>query len=171
MNLNQCATDSQLQPDSIAAKADCAPQPFFFHEIMINGVCVFVLESVWHSSDSKETISRKHLCTSVLFSIPLPGVEMRICCGAGSVPVTVVCNLVDVLWFLGLTRLTEDRCPSSRWNAMCRPCCEYQLIQCRCPSKGLKVGYTVPCCRNALDQCDPCLIPPGTHSGPPSKVT
>uniref|UniRef100_H3CW44 Peptidase domain containing associated with muscle regeneration 1a n=1 Tax=Tetraodon nigroviridis TaxID=99883 RepID=H3CW44_TETNG len=61
----------------------------------------------------------------------------------------------------GLPRLTEDRCPSSRWNAMCRPCCEYQLIQCRCPSKGLKVGYTVPCCRNALNQCDPCLIPPG----------
>uniref|UniRef100_A0A673BXW6 Si:ch211-102l7.3 n=1 Tax=Sphaeramia orbicularis TaxID=375764 RepID=A0A673BXW6_9TELE len=44
---------------------------------------------------------------------------------------------------------------------MCRPCCEYQLIQCRCPSKGSKVGYTVPCCRNALDQCDPCIIHPG----------
>uniref|UniRef100_A0A3Q4AVI4 Uncharacterized protein n=1 Tax=Mola mola TaxID=94237 RepID=A0A3Q4AVI4_MOLML len=44
---------------------------------------------------------------------------------------------------------------------MCRPCCEYQLIQCRCPSKGTRVGYTVPCCRNALDQCDPCIIHPG----------
>ncbi|XP_042344706.1 inactive serine protease PAMR1-like isoform X2 [Plectropomus leopardus] len=44
---------------------------------------------------------------------------------------------------------------------MCRPCCEYHLIQCRCPSKGSKVGYTVPCCRNALDQCDPCIIHPG----------
>ncbi|XP_056874371.1 uncharacterized protein LOC130516950 isoform X2 [Takifugu flavidus] len=54
-----------------------------------------------------------------------------------------------------------DSCPSSRWNAMCRPCCEYQLIQCRCPSKGLKVGYTVPCCRNALNQCDPCIFHPG----------
>ncbi|XP_028258624.1 inactive serine protease PAMR1 [Parambassis ranga] len=54
-----------------------------------------------------------------------------------------------------------DDCPSSKWNAMCRPCCEYQLIQCRCPSGGSKVGYTVPCCRNALDQCDPCIIHPG----------
>ncbi|XP_074522229.1 inactive serine protease PAMR1 [Halichoeres trimaculatus] len=44
---------------------------------------------------------------------------------------------------------------------MCRPCCEYHLIQCQCPSKGSKVGYTVPCCRNALDQCDPCIIHPG----------
>ncbi|TNN46927.1 Inactive serine protease PAMR1 [Liparis tanakae] len=44
---------------------------------------------------------------------------------------------------------------------MCRPCCEYHLIQCRCPSRGSGVGYTVPCCRNALDQCDPCIIHPG----------
>ncbi|CAK6967042.1 inactive serine protease PAMR1 [Scomber scombrus] len=57
--------------------------------------------------------------------------------------------------------LKEDNCPSSKWNVMCRPCCEYDLIQCRCPSKGSKVGYTVPCCRNALDQCDPCIIHPG----------
>uniref|UniRef100_A0A3Q4HQ04 Peptidase domain containing associated with muscle reration 1 n=1 Tax=Neolamprologus brichardi TaxID=32507 RepID=A0A3Q4HQ04_NEOBR len=40
---------------------------------------------------------------------------------------------------------------------MCRPCCEYHLIQCRCPSKGSRVGYTVPCCRNVLDECDPCI--------------
>ncbi|KAM9367021.1 inactive serine protease PAMR1 [Symphorus nematophorus] len=44
---------------------------------------------------------------------------------------------------------------------MCRPCCEYELIQCQCPSKRSKVGYTVPCCRNALDQCDPCIYHPG----------
>ncbi|KAK2919904.1 inactive serine protease PAMR1-like [Channa argus] len=54
-----------------------------------------------------------------------------------------------------------ENCPSSNWSIMCRPCCEYQLIQCRCPSKGSRVGYTVPCCRNALDQCDPCIIHPG----------
>ncbi|KAF1392533.1 hypothetical protein PFLUV_G00029010 [Perca fluviatilis] len=54
-----------------------------------------------------------------------------------------------------------DNCPSSEWSVMCRPCCEYHLIQCRCPSKGSKVGYTVPCCRNVLDQCDPCIIHPG----------
>ncbi|KAF0042843.1 hypothetical protein F2P81_004180 [Scophthalmus maximus] len=56
---------------------------------------------------------------------------------------------------------TGDNCPSAEWNVMCRPCCEYHLIQCRCPSKGSRVGYTVPCCRNALDQCDPCIIHPG----------
>ncbi|XP_041647516.1 inactive serine protease PAMR1 [Cheilinus undulatus] len=54
-----------------------------------------------------------------------------------------------------------DSCPSSEWSVMCRPCCEYHLIQCLCPSKGSKVGYTVPCCRNALDQCDPCIFHPG----------
>ncbi|XP_031146001.1 inactive serine protease PAMR1 isoform X3 [Sander lucioperca] len=54
-----------------------------------------------------------------------------------------------------------DNCPSSEWSVMCRPCCEYHLIQCRCPSKGSRVGYTVPCCRNVLDQCDPCIIHPG----------
>ncbi|XP_032372142.1 inactive serine protease PAMR1 [Etheostoma spectabile] len=54
-----------------------------------------------------------------------------------------------------------DTCPSSEWSVMCRPCCEYHLIQCRCPSKGSRVGYTVPCCRNVLDQCDPCIIHPG----------
>ncbi|XP_026175927.1 inactive serine protease PAMR1 isoform X2 [Mastacembelus armatus] len=57
--------------------------------------------------------------------------------------------------------LTGDNCPSSKWNVMCRPCCEYHLIQCQCPSKRSRVGYTVPCCRNALDQCDPCIIHPG----------
>ncbi|XP_029904515.1 inactive serine protease PAMR1 [Myripristis murdjan] len=54
-----------------------------------------------------------------------------------------------------------DNCPSSEWSVMCRPCCEYHLIQCRCPAQGSRVGYTVPCCRNALDQCDPCIIHPG----------
>ncbi|XP_071345470.1 inactive serine protease PAMR1 [Trachinotus anak] len=57
--------------------------------------------------------------------------------------------------------LRGDNCPSSEWSVMCRPCCEYHLIQCQCPSKGSRVGYTVPCCRNALDQCDPCIIHPG----------
>nr|XP_020464449.1 inactive serine protease PAMR1-like isoform X2 [Monopterus albus] len=56
--------------------------------------------------------------------------------------------------------LTGDNCPSSEWNAMCRPCCEYYLIQCQCPSKGSRVGYTVPCCHNSLHQCDPCIVHP-----------
>ncbi|XP_029576448.1 inactive serine protease PAMR1 isoform X4 [Salmo trutta] len=57
--------------------------------------------------------------------------------------------------------VVDDKCPSSEWNHMCRDCCEYQLIQCRCPSQGARVGYSVPCCRNQLDQCDPCIIHPG----------
>ncbi|XP_052361430.1 inactive serine protease PAMR1-like isoform X2 [Oncorhynchus keta] len=57
--------------------------------------------------------------------------------------------------------VVDDMCPSSEWNHMCRDCCEYQLIQCRCPSQGTRVGYSVPCCRNQLDQCDPCIIHPG----------
>ncbi|XP_056134942.1 inactive serine protease PAMR1 isoform X2 [Lampris incognitus] len=54
-----------------------------------------------------------------------------------------------------------NNCPSSEWSSMCRPCCEYHLIKCRCPAQGSQVGYTVPCCRNALDECDPCIIHPG----------
>ncbi|XP_039460788.1 limulus clotting factor C [Oreochromis aureus] len=66
------------------------------------------------------------------------------------------------LCLMGWTQaLRGDNCPSSQWNVMCRPCCEYHLIQCRCPSKGTRVGYTVPCCRNVLDECDPCIVHPG----------
>ncbi|XP_051234872.1 uncharacterized protein pamr1a isoform X1 [Dicentrarchus labrax] len=65
------------------------------------------------------------------------------------------------LWFCVTAWPHGDNCPSSEWSVMCRPCCEYQLIQCRCPSEGSRVGYTVPCCRNALDQCDPCIFHPG----------
>ncbi|CAN9506652.1 unnamed protein product [Ophioblennius macclurei] len=73
---------------------------------------------------------------------------------------TFVCLLLNLC--LGIKGWTHgDKCPSSKWNVMCRPCCEYHLIQCRCPSKGSRVGYTVPCCRNELDQCDPCIYHPG----------
>ncbi|KAJ3596451.1 hypothetical protein NHX12_002858 [Muraenolepis orangiensis] len=44
---------------------------------------------------------------------------------------------------------------------MCRNCCEYDVIQCRCPLQGTRVGYAVPCCRNAINECDPCIIHPG----------
>uniref|UniRef100_A0A671MKQ5 Peptidase domain containing associated with muscle regeneration 1 n=1 Tax=Sinocyclocheilus anshuiensis TaxID=1608454 RepID=A0A671MKQ5_9TELE len=44
---------------------------------------------------------------------------------------------------------------------MCRTCCEYEQISCKCPSQGTKVGYAVPCCRNALDECDPCTLHQG----------
>ncbi|XP_030622574.1 inactive serine protease PAMR1 [Chanos chanos] len=44
---------------------------------------------------------------------------------------------------------------------MCRGCCEYDVIRCKCPLQGTPVGYAVPCCRNALNECDPCIIHPG----------
>ncbi|RXN26459.1 inactive serine protease PAMR1-like protein [Labeo rohita] len=44
---------------------------------------------------------------------------------------------------------------------MCRTCCEYEQISCKCPSQGTKVGYAVPCCRNVLDECDPCILHQG----------
>ncbi|CAL8260506.1 unnamed protein product [Merluccius merluccius] len=44
---------------------------------------------------------------------------------------------------------------------MCRNCCEYDVIQCKCPLQGSRVGYAVPCCRNAINECDPCIIHPG----------
>ncbi|AWP08704.1 putative inactive serine protease PAMR1 [Scophthalmus maximus] len=44
---------------------------------------------------------------------------------------------------------------------MCRGCCEYDIIRCKCPLQGTPVGYAVPCCRNAINECDPCIIHPG----------
>ncbi|XP_067293549.1 inactive serine protease PAMR1 [Pseudorasbora parva] len=58
-------------------------------------------------------------------------------------------------------RSQEDTCPGPQWNAMCRTCCEYEQIACKCPSQGTKVGYAVPCCRNVLDECDPCILHQG----------
>uniref|UniRef100_A0A8P4K5K0 Inactive serine protease PAMR1 n=1 Tax=Dicentrarchus labrax TaxID=13489 RepID=A0A8P4K5K0_DICLA len=43
---------------------------------------------------------------------------------------------------------------------MCRGCCEYDVIRCKCPLQGTPVGYAVPCCRNAINECDPCIIHP-----------
>ncbi|KAI5088644.1 inactive serine protease PAMR1-like [Silurus meridionalis] len=59
------------------------------------------------------------------------------------------------------SRVQEDKCPGSRWNAMCRSCCEYKLIRCECSSQRTRVGYAVPCCRNDIHQCDPCIIHQG----------
>ncbi|KAK7176116.1 hypothetical protein R3I93_000390 [Phoxinus phoxinus] len=60
-------------------------------------------------------------------------------------------------------RSQEDKCPGPQWNAMCRTCCEYEQIACKCPSQGTKVGYAVPCCRNVLDECDPCILHQGCN--------
>ncbi|KAM3869984.1 inactive serine protease PAMR1 [Diretmus argenteus] len=54
-----------------------------------------------------------------------------------------------------------NHCPGPEWNVMCRGCCEYHLFRCKCPIQGTPVGYTVPCCRNAINECDPCIIQPG----------
>ncbi|XP_034032738.1 inactive serine protease PAMR1 [Thalassophryne amazonica] len=52
-------------------------------------------------------------------------------------------------------------CPGPEWSVMCRGCCEYDVIRCKCPLQGTSVGYAVPCCRNAINECDPCIIHPG----------
>ncbi|NXJ09879.1 PAMR1 protease, partial [Odontophorus gujanensis] len=58
------------------------------------------------------------------------------------------------------TVINED-CPGAEWNIMCRECCEYDQIECVCPGRKEKVGYTIPCCRNEENECDSCLIHPG----------
>ncbi|XP_041075143.1 inactive serine protease PAMR1-like isoform X2 [Polyodon spathula] len=55
----------------------------------------------------------------------------------------------------------NENCPGAEWNIMCRGCCEYGQISCKCPSQGEVVGYAVPCCRNAENECDPCIFHPG----------
>ncbi len=65
-------------------------------------------------------------------------------------------SLLDLVF-----RSLEDKCPGPQWNSMCRTCCEYEQISCKCPSQGTKVGYAVPCCRNVLDECDPCILHQG----------
>ncbi|XP_053333907.1 inactive serine protease PAMR1 [Clarias gariepinus] len=58
-------------------------------------------------------------------------------------------------------RYLYNFCPGPEWNVMCRACCEYDVIRCKCPVQGTQVGYAVPCCRNARHECDPCIIHPG----------
>ncbi|XP_058500314.1 inactive serine protease PAMR1 isoform X1 [Solea solea] len=58
-------------------------------------------------------------------------------------------------------RYQNNNCPGPEWNVMCRDCCEYDVIRCKCPLKGTPVGYAVPCCRNAINECDPCIFHPG----------
>ncbi|KAF7659780.1 hypothetical protein LDENG_00293110 [Lucifuga dentata] len=58
-------------------------------------------------------------------------------------------------------RYLYSHCPGPEWNVMCRGCCEYDVIRCKCPLQGAPVGYAVPCCRNAINECDPCIIHPG----------
>ncbi|NXW07896.1 PAMR1 protease, partial [Fregetta grallaria] len=55
----------------------------------------------------------------------------------------------------------NENCPGAEWNIMCRECCEYDQIECVCPGRKERVGYTIPCCRNEENECDSCLIHPG----------
>ncbi|NXT42990.1 PAMR1 protease, partial [Pelecanoides urinatrix] len=55
----------------------------------------------------------------------------------------------------------NENCPGAEWNIMCRECCEYDQIECTCPGRKERVGYTIPCCRNEENECDSCLIHPG----------
>uniref|UniRef100_A0A3P9CNI2 Inactive serine protease PAMR1 n=1 Tax=Maylandia zebra TaxID=106582 RepID=A0A3P9CNI2_9CICH len=65
------------------------------------------------------------------------------------------------LWFPIIGKHLYNHCPGPEWNVMCRGCCEYDVIRCKCPLQGTPVGYAVPCCRNAINECDPCIIHPG----------
>ncbi|XP_035012905.1 inactive serine protease PAMR1 [Hippoglossus stenolepis] len=58
-------------------------------------------------------------------------------------------------------RYLYNHCPGPEWNVLCRGCCEYDVIRCKCPIQGTPVGYAVPCCRNAINECDPCIVHPG----------
>lgn len=118
---------------------------------------------VERKSDLHHHITGKHTKGTDLYLCPLHYVFTTTCIRSHRFKQVHIRFDATVLCF-GSTALKGDNCPSSEWSVMCRPCCEYHLIQCRCPSKGSRVGYTVPCCRNALDQCDPCIIHPGTFS-------
>ncbi|XP_054475946.1 inactive serine protease PAMR1 isoform X2 [Anoplopoma fimbria] len=78
----------------------------------------------------------------------------------GLVPLHLSLHLLTSRDSLAL-RYLYNHCPGPEWNVMCRGCCEYDVIRCKCPIQGTKVGYAVPCCRNAINECDPCIIHPG----------
>lgn len=71
-----------------------------------------------------------------------------------TLPTLFVCFFSDY-------RYLHNNCPGPEWSVMCRGCCEYDVIRCKCPLQGTPVGYAVPCCRNAINECDPCIIHPG----------
>uniref|UniRef100_H3AX42 Inactive serine protease PAMR1 n=1 Tax=Latimeria chalumnae TaxID=7897 RepID=H3AX42_LATCH len=64
-------------------------------------------------------------------------------------------------FFLLEYSVVNENCPGAEWNIMCRGCCEYDQIECVCPGKNERIGYSIPCCRNEDNECDPCLIHPG----------
>ncbi|XP_064008400.1 inactive serine protease PAMR1 isoform X3 [Pogoniulus pusillus] len=76
----------------------------------------------------------------------------------------VALTLLQLLLISCLPReytVINEGCPGAEWNIMCRECCEYDQIECLCPGRKEKVGYTIPCCRNEDNDCDSCLIHPG----------
>uniref|UniRef100_A0A3B4BBS5 Inactive serine protease PAMR1 n=1 Tax=Periophthalmus magnuspinnatus TaxID=409849 RepID=A0A3B4BBS5_9GOBI len=69
--------------------------------------------------------------------------------------------LILLMFVFSDYRHLYNHCPGPEWSVMCRGCCEYDVIRCKCPLHGTPVGYAVPCCRNAINECDPCIIHPG----------
>uniref|UniRef100_A0A3Q3X5E7 Inactive serine protease PAMR1 n=1 Tax=Mola mola TaxID=94237 RepID=A0A3Q3X5E7_MOLML len=78
---------------------------------------------------------------------------------SASASTTKTCTSCLSCWLKTLYQY--NHCPGPEWNVMCRGCCEYDVIRCKCPLQGTPVGYAVPCCRNAINECDPCIIHPG----------
>ncbi|XP_078457510.1 inactive serine protease PAMR1 [Lampetra planeri] len=77
-------------------------------------------------------------------------------------PCAWVWCLLALLLALRLSlEVTLNTCPGAEWSILCRGCCEEGRIECLCPGTGDPTGYSVPCCRNDEDVCDPCIIHPG----------
>ncbi|KAF7702185.1 inactive serine protease PAMR1 [Silurus meridionalis] len=92
--------------------------------------------------------------------------SQRQCCMLPHTSLLFILLLILILVPAGMAwpydyRYLYNFCPGPEWNVMCRGCCEYDVIRCKCPLQGTQVGYAVPCCRNARHECDPCIIHPG----------
>ncbi|XP_050960720.1 LOW QUALITY PROTEIN: inactive serine protease PAMR1 [Labeo rohita] len=102
-------------------------------------------------------------------SVELKGRSQRACHILFSNHISVPCITLFIIFLLSAQgtawpydyRFLYNYCPGPEWSVMCRGCCEYDVIHCKCPLQGSPVGYAVPCCRNAVNECDPCIIHPG----------
>ncbi|XP_029952734.1 inactive serine protease PAMR1 [Salarias fasciatus] len=107
-----------------------------------------------------------------------PGLQLRQTHGGAqsipwnSTPVSRKTWLISVTLFVVISipqgtawpydyRYLYNHCPGPEWSVMCRGCCEYDVIRCKCPLQGTPVGYAVPCCRNSANECDPCIYHQG----------
>lgn len=93
--------------------------------------------------------------------LPIRVYKFWLWCVQTHVWVSSACAACDIVLCLLDYRFLYNYCPGPEWSVMCRGCCEYDVIHCKCPLQGYPVGYAVPCCRNAANECDPCIIHPG----------